>query len=309
MLPIRIRDFIRDDDDWLYAVAAYDNDQAVGCVLRYIPDPTGDRRGSSGTRYRKVNFDEAFSLIREKKPAYAGLVHRVPKEDIKEVLKPDKKVQSLATEDDRVARLIQLFGSEPGIYGVTGSMLCGLAGPDSDIDGVVYGRHFLHAQHQLQEGIKSGVVEDLDDRLWKNVYAKRNPDLSYEEFLIQEQRKWNRGQIDGTYFDLLYSRGYEDLPGFAMKQGTVLGKKTIEAVVTGDEFAFDSPAIYEVNHPEISRVLSFTHTYTGQAFIGERIEARGIIEQHGAEQWLIVGTTREARGEFIRSLSLLEKDL
>ncbi|PKL59366.1 MAG: DNA polymerase subunit beta, partial [Methanomicrobiales archaeon HGW-Methanomicrobiales-4] len=61
--------------------------------------------------------------------------------------------------------------------------------------------------------------------------------------------------------------------------------------------------------PIISKVFSFTHTYTGQARKGEKIEARGVIEQHNDEQWLIVGTTREAKGEYIRSLTLLEKDL
>ncbi|NYT08201.1 MAG: DNA polymerase subunit beta, partial [Methanomicrobiales archaeon] len=55
------------------------------------------------------------------------------------------------------------------------------------------------------------------------------------------------------------------------------------------------------------RVLSFSHTYSGQAIIGERIEARGVCEEHDGERWLIVGTTRDARGEFIRSLSLLDE--
>jgi len=72
--------------------------------------------------------------------------------------------------------------------------------------------------------------------------------------------------------------------------------------------SFDNPAIYEVGHEEIKRVLSFTHTYSGQALAGETIEAQGVCEEHGDELWLVVGTTREARGEFIRSLSLLESD-
>ena len=55
-----------------------------------------------------------------------------------------------------------------------------------------------------------------------------------------------------------------------------------------------------------SRVLSFSHTYSGQALAGELIEARGVCEEHDGEKWLIVGTTREARGEYIRSISLLE---
>ena len=92
-----------------------------------------------------------------------------------------------------------------------------------------------------------------------------------------------------------------------MRKGAVIRHDTIEARVTDDTFSFDSPAVYEVDHPEIARVLSFTHTYTGQAIAGEVLEATGVIEQHGPERWLIVGTTREARGESIRSLSLLRQ--
>lgn len=309
MNPLRIRDFIRDGDGWLYAVAAYDNALAAGCVLRYIPDDQGERVDPAGVRYRKVGFEEAFQLIRERKPEYAGLVHRIPLAEIAEVLKPDVALEAIASADDRVSRLSSIFSLPPGSFGVTGSMLCGIAGPESDIDGVVYGRWFPQAQKHLKEGIASGKIEDLDEPLWKAVYRKRNPDLGYEEFLLHEQRKWNRGQIDGTYFDLLYSRGYEDLPGYPMSKGDVLRNDTIDTVVTGDTFSFDSPAIYEVDHPEITRVLSFTHTYTGQARVGERIEAKGVIEQHGDERWLIVGTTREAKGEYIRSLSLLEDEL
>ncbi len=86
----------------------------------------------------------------------------------------------------------------------------------------------------------------------------------------------------------------------------MLGRAVIEATVTDASLSFDNPAVYDVDHAEISRVLSFTHTYSGQALAGEVIEARGVVEQHGDEQWLIVGTTREARGEYIVSRTLLE---
>jgi hypothetical protein len=61
-----------------------------------------------------------------------------------------------------------------------------------------------------------------------------------------------------------------------------------------------------VEHDEIAKVLSFSHTYSGQALAGELIEARGVCEEHNGERWLIVGTTRDAKGEYIRSISLLE---
>ena len=83
---------------------------------------------------------------------------------------------------------------------------------------------------------------------------------------------------------------------------------TIRAKVTDASLAFDSPAVYEVDHKKITRVLSFTHTYSGQALTGEEIEACGVCELHGNERWLVVGTTREARGEYIVSLALLEKE-
>lgn len=306
-VPLRIRDFISDADGWLYAVAAYDNESAAGCVLRYIPDPDGNRVNADGIRYRKVDFDEAFRLIREKKPSYEGLVHRIPLSDVTRVYKPDERIRELAESDERVRKLCAIFSLPDGSFGVTGSMLCGIADQSSDIDGVVYGRWFSQAQQRLKEGIKTGEIEDLDEELWKTVYRKRKPDLGYDEFLLHEKRKWNRGQIDGTYFDLLYSRGYEDLPGFSMRKGAVIRHDTIEARVTNDTFSFDSPAVYEVDHPEIARVLSFTHTYTGQVKAGEVLEATGVIEHHGPERWLIVGTTREARGESIRSLSLLRQ--
>jgi predicted nucleotidyltransferase len=86
----------------------------------------------------------------------------------------------------------------------------------------------------------------------------------------------------------------------------VLGKETVEGVVTDDRLAFDAPAIYPLEGATVDKVLSFTHTYTGQVRAGETLRAKGVVEQHGDERWLVVGTTREAKGEYIISLTLLE---
>ena len=306
MLTVRLRDFIEDKDGWLYAVSTYDNAESVGCVLRYVPDEKGERVNASGDRYTKYDFEDAYALIAAKKPQYAGLLHRVPYGDITRVLKPDLDIGRIARVHPRVQKLLDIFRLPQGTVGCTGSLLCGLANEGSDIDMVVYGKHWFAAQNLVKQGVQDGIVEGLSPDMWKRVYDKRRPEIPYDQFVLHEERKWNRGQIEGTYFDILYTRSYDEIKSTPSGgKGTVLGKLTIVAKVKDASLAFDNPAIYEVEHESVSRVLSFTHTYSGQAIAGETIEACGVLEQHGSEQWLIIGTTREARGEYIVSKTLL----
>jgi len=305
MVPLRLRDFIEDKDGWLYAVSTYDNREKAGCVLRYVPEEKGTRVHPSGRRYTKYDFEEAYAHIAKFKPEYAGLLHHIPHDDVKRVLKPDLEIGRIAATNPRVMKLVRLFGLPEGTVGCTGSLLCGLENESSDIDMVVYGKFWFAAQAFVRQGIREGKIEGLSESMWRKVYEKRKPEISYDTFVLHEQRKWNRGQVEGTYFDILYTRSYDGIEGAPSRRGTVLGKATIEAKVTDASLAFDNPAVYEVEHESVSRVLSFTHTYSGQALAGETIEACGVLEEHGSEQWLVVGTTREARGEYIVSKSLL----
>ena len=305
MKPIRLRDFIEDRDGWIYAVSTYDNADKIGCVLRYVPDVDGERVHATGTRYKKYDFEDAYAFIAEHKPQYADLLQRIPYSDVKRVLKPDLELPQIARQHPRVQELIDLFMLPSGTIGCTGSLLCGLENDASDIDMVVYGRHWFTAQALVRQGILDGKVDGLSSEMWQKVYDKRKPEISYEEFVLHEQRKWNRGQIDGTYFDILYTRSYDELKSAHPGKGTVIGKQTIVAKVVDASLSFDNPAIYEIEHESVIRVLSFTHTYSGQALAGETIKACGVCEQHGNERWLVVGTTREARGEYIISKTLL----
>ena len=305
--PLRLRDFVEDADGWLYAVAAYDNAVQAGCVLRYVPDPAGDRvRRSTGVRYRKLDFVEAYARVAAERPHCLDLLHRVPLDEIAAVHKPEEVFPAILTRDARVRRLADALELVPDTAGCTGSLLVGLEGPGSDIDLVVYGGAFDRARARLPHAIREGLVDDLSEELWQRVYAKRRPELTYEEFRLHEARKWNRGEIDGTYFDLLFTRDYAEIDPRPVPKGRVLGKAAIEATVTNAALAYDVPAVYELDHPEVARILSFTHTYSGQALAGEVVEAAGVLEQHGGEQWLVVGTSREPIGEYIRSQTLLE---
>ncbi|MDD1673144.1 MAG: nucleotidyltransferase domain-containing protein [Methanomicrobiales archaeon] len=308
-LPIRLRDFIEDKDGWLYAVSTYDNRERVGCVLRYIPHPEGERVRTDGKSYRKLDFEEAYTLIECSKPNYANMVQRVPLEDVGRVYKPEEEILSVCTRNEKVRCLVDLFTLPKGTFGCTGSFLCGLETPSSDIDLVVYGKSWFAAQKQLRECIEAGQINDLSLDMWRRVYTKREPAISFEVFVLHEKRKWNRGEIEGTYFDLLYTRSYEDLDMEPLIRGKVIDRRCIRARVTDASLAYDSPAIYKVEHEEITRVLSFTHTYSGQAKKGEIIEAKGVCEEHGEEYWLVVGTSRIAPDEYIISHTLLEEHL
>ncbi|KUG20343.1 MAG: DNA polymerase subunit beta [Methanomicrobiaceae archaeon] len=306
MNPIRLRDFIEDPDGCLYAVSNYDNGERVGCILRYVPDPSGERVNAAGQRYTKYDFDDAYRWIREHKPEYLDIVHRVPLRDIRRVWKPEEEIETIIARDPRVGRLSAILRLSPGTFGCTGSLLCGLEDASSDIDFVVYGDAWFSAQRELKHAVEAGRLTGMSEEMWRKVYEKRVPEIAYDVFLAHEKRKWNRGEIDGTYFDLLFTRAYGGIDPFPGARGEVLGRETIEARVTDASLSFDSPAVYVVEHEEFSRVLSFTHTYSGQALAGETIEACGVSERHGNERWLVVGTTREAKGEYIVSRTLLD---
>ncbi|MDK2974584.1 MAG: uncharacterized protein PWP08_955 [Methanofollis sp.] len=307
MMPIRLRDFVEDDDGLIFAVSAYDNDRRAGCVLRYVPDPAGERIDPVGRRYTKLDFEPAYAYIRAHRPEYLDGLHRVPVERIARVYKPEERMDWIASRDVRVRRLLDLFVLPPGSVGCTGSRLIGLENGASDIDLVVYGQAWFSAQTQLARLVGAGTLPAMSEETWRKVYTKRIPEISFDVFVLHESRKWNRGEIGDTYFDLLYTRDYDALASAPTGRGREIGRRRIEATVTDASQSFDSPAVYEVDHETVSRVISFTHTYSGQALAGETIEARGVLEEHGDTQWLIVGTTREAKGEYIVSKTLLEQ--
>jgi hypothetical protein len=304
MLRTRLRDFIITYDDWLFAVADYCHMEGVRSILRYVPDPQGKR--GTHKKYRKLDFDEAFEFMKTSRPEWVKDVHIVPWDCVKEILAPNQKLPSVAKQNNKVEAIVRTLESiPPSKMGVTGSLLAGLENESSDIDFIVYGKAWFKARDIIARAKKEKTrITEISDEMWRDIYKKRKPELSFNEFLVHELRKGNRGMVGDTYFDLLYVRDWGEIK--PCLRGQDIGFETIEAVVTNADFAFDSPAIYKIQHPEISYVLSYTHTYAGQALVGERIEARGMVEVVGKMKRLVVGTTREAKGEWIRSLTLLE---
>lgn len=303
-MKTRLRDFIVTREDWIFAVSDYVHENSIRSILRYVPDPKGVR--GKEKRYRKLDFDEACEFMMINKPEWVGDVHLVPQSEVKKVLSPSERIPQLMTTNKRIRTIVNVLkrGIPLSKMGVTGSLLLGLENESSDIDFIVYGKAWFLARDIIAEAKKEGIIGEISGDMWHYIYNKRRPEISFGEFISHELRKGNRGMLGDTYFDLLYVRDWEEIE--KNPRGVDIGRATIRAVVTNTDYSFDSPAIYKVSHPEISEVLSYTHTYAGQALVGETIEARGIIEKVDDRKRLVIGTKREPKGEWIRSLTLLE---
>jgi hypothetical protein len=255
-------------------------------------------------------------------------VHVVPEEDIKQILHPNERLPLIANKEEKVRIIYDVLEKyiPAENIGITGSFLCGLNQPQSDIDFVVYGRRNFDIARCVMKNVEKegiGIITRMNDasEIWRRIYAKRKPEMEYDEFVVHEMRKNNRGMIGNSYFDILYVRDWAELVHLDRRNyeiGEKIGYGKIIGEVKDATFSFDSPAIYEVEveaehslmkvSERVSKVLSFTHTYAGQALKGEKIEARGMIERTKHETRLVVGTTREAKGEWIKSLTLLCND-
>jgi len=303
----RLRDFIETREGWIFSVVGYHNEGGIRSLLRYLPRPDGERV-RDGVAYKKMDFDVAYGFIRRERPSYlVGNLMVVPWGDVARLYQPHEGLMRIVRSDRRVEKMVEALSAVPLCdQGVTGSKLVGLGAETSDVDYVVYGPSWFRAREQLAKAIADGRIQGIDEWLWRKIFEKRRPELTFEEFYLHERRKGNRCVLDGVLTDLLFVRDYNQI-GEQVPIGKDLGARTITATVTNADFAFDSPAIYEVEHPEVRRVLSFTHTYAGQALTGEVIEARGRLEESPAGLNLVVGTSREPRGEWIRSLTLLGK--
>lgn len=303
-MKARIRDFIETVDGWIFAVADYAHQNGFRCLLRYVPDTEGSRI-ARGIKYRKLDFDEAFGFLRREKPDYVRDLHVVPEKDVVRIYRPADELPNVAKIDPRLRRLSDLLidgGVPEGCLGITGSMLIGLQSPSSDIDLVAYGKSWWKARAILADAKGEGSIQELDETMWRRIYSKRKPEIGFGEFVVHEMRKGNRGMIGDTYFDLLFTRDWSQIS--PSLPGKVLGRCKIVAEVLDTEFSFDSPAIFRLNH-EVGEIFCYSHTYAGQALPGETVEAVGVLEETPAGKRLVVGTTREAKGEWIRSLTLL----
>lgn len=302
------KDFIQTKEGLVFAVVEQGLESGkVLCFLRYMQQED---------YWQKLATEQANQLLKTQYPQYlffseakSAHLHAVAVADIDVHYQPQQRLQVLLAKrnPDKVEQdfnaLCQLFQAQ-GIQlqdlGITGSLLIGAQKSHSDIDFVVYGRDKFH---QLRTVVKQLIgmdkLQQLDECAWLESYNRRLCDLSYSDYVWHEQRKYNKALVNQRKFDLnLIEQHAEEQSRLSyQKQGTVV----IRALVTDAQYAFDYPARFLLEHETVSEVICYTATYTGQAVQGETIEVSGQLEiSSNGQLRLLVGSTREAQGEYIK---------
>ena len=313
----RIRDFIETVDGLIFSCVSYHH-PARRCLafLRYYPDAGGERE-RDGESYSKISSTAmSYDFLEEKFPDYVfshegSKLQGVPIDRVKKIHRPEDRLAEICAGPEsplekKITRLSETFIDIPqNRKGITGSVLVGLDTLSSDIDFVIYGVQNHNKAREIFETSANSELRELKEEEWRRSYEKRftgHDALSFEEYLWHERRKWHKGTIGGIIFDILLVRDLGEI-GPAPRPYERKEKITIECTVKDATFAFDSPSVYKVEYGDerIKEVLSYTHTYAGQAFDGEKIEVCGFLEEaHDGKCRVIVGTNREAVGEYIK---------
>lgn len=301
------KDFIETAEGLIFAVVAQGlEDGKVLCFLRYVLELSG---------WEKVATEQANHLLEQQYPDYLhyspvldASLHAVATGRIVKHHQPKQRLQQLMSasghdvvERDllRLCHLFQRHGLDLTDIGVTGSLLVGVQNQASDIDLVCYGRDVFHRCRAITgKLIALGDLQDLNDRDWRQSFERRSCELSFDEYVWHERRKCNKAVVNGRKFDLNFIDHGADAETVLYQK---CGAMTLRCRVVDDTRAFDYPAEFKIDHDEIEAIVSFTATYTGQAFNGETVEVSGVLEQSAlGVKRIVVGSSREAHGEYIK---------
>jgi len=300
------KDFIETAEGLLFAVVVSGVEQEkILCFLRYAYQQNG---------WKKQTTEQANQLLNQYYPNYLHYSHKLdahlhavpvdniikhyqPKQRLQELLKCTQLLHSVERDVIQLLQLFQQHSIDLTHLGITGSILLGVQNQQSDIDLLCYERDtFQQCRQLIAMLIKQNSLQALSDNDWQESWQRRDCTLNFADYVWHEQRKYNKGMIANRKFDL----SFIDPEQLAIPEYQKKGSINLQCKVLDDSYAFDYPAKFIIDHPTIQSVVSFTATYNGQAQRGELIEVAGMLEQSSEELRIVVGSSREAFGEYIK---------
>jgi len=304
--------YLETGDGLFFAVKglAHPPDRMIA-VLRYAPDPNGERRRCGVSYRRYYDFAEQERLLRSLYPQYLAYdpvfqatLQSVPKALIRRIYNPRQGLQKLiqgaaamGVADDACtfARLLQ---KEAGVswaaIGISGSLLIDLHTEKSDLDFSVFGtencRKVYDSTKVLLDSQSDPDLRRFDREGIEELYRQRSADtpMRFDDFASLEKNKVCQGNFRRRpYFIRFIKEPREAGETYGDLRYTPLGQATLAATIADDCESIFTPCRYGVSdvrilegpHFEVNEILSFRGRFCEQARSGQPVLATGTLER------------------------------
>ncbi|MFC1802484.1 hypothetical protein ACFL0D_00795 [Thermoproteota archaeon] len=295
-------DYIQTIDGFFFAVKGSRHfDDMVIAILRYIPDPKGERV-LEGRNYRRVyDVDATTEYLRENYPHYLNYVDWIDRElqsvltsHIKKIYNPKVRLAYILKKpksvlEKKIADFIEAlsFCSEvsTSYFGVSGSLLIGAENENSDIDINVYGENVGRRVYDALTILRSSEswISSHDFNSVERVLKSRWGATGLELAQLREVEcsKVLHGLVQGVeYFIRL-------LTDDDQSKSTPIGKARITGRIIDDSKSIYTPCFYTIENAEVefpikcmvSELKSYRGKFTEQVKKGDIIEAYGTLER------------------------------
>jgi predicted nucleotidyltransferase len=239
-----------------------------------------------------------FSFV----PRNAVARYYVPETRLSEILRsPADPLE--ADVSALVDHLTRASGLSAECFGITGSILLGLHNPAfSDIDLLVYGRDGAEkVKAVLTRPLTSPLAALEPDRRsrWRTAIVERFS-LSPEAVTDLETRRWNYFLYRNRYVSIHPTRRDDEIDeAYGAHWYRPVGPAALEATVADATDSAFLPAVYRLadvrfddgrSAPSLT-LISHEGLFGGLADVGDRVRARGVLEQVDGRAWrLVIGT-------------------
>lgn len=305
-------DFIETYDGLIFDVKGLVHPpERVIAYVRYVQDPTGDRRRRNGVYKKIYSLSEREKFLGRKYPHYlfhdpifGEQLNGVPVQRISLCHRPTKKVLELLerSELDNVQRqaieLVKCLHDSSGIpfkkLGLTGSILVGLHNEKSDIDPIIYGRKNCMTAYEtlkklMQKGKSLFSTYDLDDLKRLYNFRSRDTQMPLNDFLRIERRKVSQGKFMDRDFSTRFIVDWDEVKEkYGDRRYIPIGYVRIKATIEDASNSIFTPCSYQISKtkilegvkvPLIKEIVSFRSRFCEQAVEGENVVAQGKVEK------------------------------